>query len=183
MDIQQYTSPDKLERYSFLTLLSALGFSAIALFNGGYPIITMILGYSNSYSLLSIAWLVSGAAAVYLSYLYWKNNKKVFGGGDKKSELAFLFALLLGYNLGLTALIRENIFFNIFHGTILFVAFGVLCVVVGYILYTKWKSNDEKLFVVSSRVAVGNEPTNDEVTNISSMNQAQNNDDVATDNN
>ena len=148
MSINEHTSPAKLERYAFYWLLLLLLFSAAALFLGARPAITLVTGYYSSsvWSLLNVAWLISGAAAAYLTYLWLQNGKQVVGTSDTKTQVTFWFMLLAGYNLGITGLLGNNIFLNVINNKILWYATGVLCLLAAYRLYTQWKANDESLF-------------------------------------
>ncbi len=148
MNFQEHTTPEKLERYSFLYLLLTLAFTMLTLFSGGYPIITRVFDYTSGiYSILQLCWLVAGASAGYLAYQFYKHDKKVFGGTESKQVVfAFYFALALGINLGLTAILRDNIFFNILYGQIVYIVFGIASAASAYFLYTAWKAHGETLF-------------------------------------
>lgn len=148
MDINEHTTPAKLERYAFLWLLLSLVISALAMFMGARPPLTLIMGYS-AWSLLNLSWLISGAAAGYLTYRYAKNNKTVFGGKDKRNVIAFNFMLASGFNLGLTGLFGNNIYLSLVYGQLAYVVTGIVCLIVAYQLHKSWKGNGEVVFKTS----------------------------------
>ena len=151
MDFDKYTTGEKLERYAFYWLLLLLLFSAAAMFLGARPLATLILGYSFSplWSLLDLSWLISGAAAVYLTYMWHKNGKTVFSG-ERNETLSFWFALLAGYNMGLIVVLGQNIFLSVFMAPIFWYIAGALCLFSAYTLHKAYKANGEKLFANTS---------------------------------
>ena len=149
MDISEHTNPSSLERYSFYWLLALLLFSALAMFLGARPPVTLVTGYSSTvWSLLNLSWLICGAAAMYLTYMWAQHNKELFGGKDTKDTVAFGFMLAAGYDLGLAGALGNNIFLNVVMGKALLIVTGVVCLVAAYHLHTRWKANGESLFAV-----------------------------------
>lgn len=177
MDIEAHTQPDSLERYAFWWLMALLVFSAAAMFMDARPALTLIVGYS-AWSLLKLAWIVSGAAAVYLVYRWNQTGKKVFGGDDSKDKLAFWFMILTGLNVGLTGVTGNNIYLSIFYGSLVYVATGVACLAAAYHMHTRWKANGEKLFTAGSAAATVT--TGTEGTKEDSMEEAEASDESAT---
>lgn len=72
MNFEEQMKPDKLERYSFLWSEARLIIGAVALFIGGVPLllafnpIPSLSGLLGS--LLTLAWIISGLASLYLLY-------------------------------------------------------------------------------------------------------------------
>lgn len=155
MDIKEHTTPARLERYAFLWSLLRMVIASVSLFFGAMPIAYKILGYSSAVSLLPLFWLISGAAAVYLSYLWFsKADQKVFGGSDTKDKVAFLIMAVTGINLGFAAIgsnIGMNLVWDMPISNILFKATAVVYLFVAFYLWKRWKENDEQLFDTSSR--------------------------------
>src|SRR3989344_7642125 len=111
MDMNQYTKPGALERYSFLWSEARLVIAAVALFIGGRPPIIAFNPIPAFYglfsSLLTLSWIISGVAAAYLFYR-WNEHKTLFGGNNKKDKYAFFVSIISGFNLGLTGLMGNN---------------------------------------------------------------------------
>lgn len=149
MNIQEHTTPERLERYAFLWSLARMGIAAISLFFGAMPIMYTILGYSGAASLLPLFWIISGVAAVYLGFLWFKGGQKVFGGTEMKDKVAFLIMVVTGINLGYAAIgsnIGMGLIWGMPIGDIVFKATAVLYLLVAYYLWTRWKAQGEKLF-------------------------------------
>ena len=147
MDLDTHTSSSSLERYSFYVLLALLVFSAVALFLGGRPPITLITGSSSVvWQLLSLGWLLSGVSAGYLAYQWAQNKKQLFGRSDIEDTLAFVFMIAAGLNLGITGATGVNIFLDLFMGRLSYIVTGVLCIGVAGYLYKQWQKNDDALF-------------------------------------
>lgn len=147
MDISKHTTSSNLERYAFYWLLALLVFSAGALFLGARPPITLILGYSSLvFSVLKLMWIISGVAAVYLTYSWVQNKKRVFGGTEKKDMAAFWFMILCGYNLGIMGLMGMNIYFQIAMGYFVYIITGIAALVFAGYLYKRWLDCGQRLF-------------------------------------
>lgn len=150
MDIQHHTQPQMLEKYSFLWSEARLVIAAIALFLGGVPPIWYIIKapvlWGLTSSLLTICWLISGAAAIYLLYLWNQNRQTVFGGKDQKDTWAFFISIVSGINLGLAGLIRRNIGMSISSNRIILLLVGLLYLAVAGYLYNRWSARGQKLF-------------------------------------
>ncbi|MFZ2484762.1 MAG: hypothetical protein WAX80_00570 [Minisyncoccia bacterium] len=149
MSIQEHTSPEKLERYSFLWTEVRLVIAAIALFIGGVPPLLKITPYSlygPMSSLLTIAWIISGLSAAYLLYRWYKGGMNLFGTQNMQDKVTFLIATISGINLGIVGLLRTNIGMNISSSYVIFIAVGCLYLWSTYYLYKRWKQFGERLF-------------------------------------
>lgn len=152
MNIKHHTSPDKLERYSFLWSEARLIIAAVALavLNGYPPALALIAGNSSLYGivrpLLTLSWIVSGAAAIYLLYRWNGNGQKLFGGKSNYDMYAFFIMIISGLNLGLTGIIGYNLGMSIASGRLVFLITGILYVASAYHLYNRWKKHGEKVF-------------------------------------
>jgi uncharacterized membrane protein YuzA (DUF378 family) len=149
-DFKKHTHPDNLERYSFLWSEVRLLVAALALFLGGIPPIYLILRIPPLYGLitllLTLCWLISGAAAIYLVYRWNQNKQLVFGRKDTKDTTAFFVSVISGINLGLAGLLRANIGMTITRSRVVFDLVGLLYIVCCVHLYNKWMSHGKKLF-------------------------------------
>jgi hypothetical protein len=142
--------PAKLERYAFLWSIARLVIAAFSLFFGVIPIAYQVLGSGITNDLLPIFWLVSGVAAVYLLYLWYKGGMKLFGQTNPTDKILFLILSVTGINLGLTAIIDSNIGINLAWNLglidILVKVTAIVYLFVAYRMYTSWKANGESLF-------------------------------------
>jgi len=152
MDINEHTSPQKLERYAFLWSLARLIIAAVSLFFGAMPIVYMLGGSSGILvSLLPLFWLISGVAAVYLLYTWHKGGQKLFGKTDRKDKVIFFIMAITGLNLGYTAL-SSNIGMEIAWSfgpslaEVLIKATAIIYLIVAYHLWTQWKKSGGTLF-------------------------------------
>ncbi len=146
MDINEHTTPSKLEKYSFLWSEARLVLAAIALFIGGYPLATRVLPMSLTYNLLILCWIISGLASAYLAYRWYTGGRKVFGGNEKRDVVAFFVMVVSGINLGIVGLLGQNIGMSISSSKILFIVVGILYLASAYHLHVRWKANGEKIF-------------------------------------
>ncbi len=150
MNIQEHTTPNKLERYSFLWSEARLLIAAVALFIGGVPPVLAFNPVSAFYSLLSslltLCWIISGVASVYLLYRWNKNGKKLFAVSKQYDTAAFLVMIVTGFNLGITGLIGTNIGMSIFSGRLIFTIGGAIYLITLYYLHTRWNESGKKLF-------------------------------------
>ena len=142
MNIQEHTTPERLEKYAFLWSEARLVLGAIALIIGGKPLLVVIL--PTAWGILNVFYLVSGAAAVYLLYR-WYQTRTIFGGRDKKDLTAFLIMGVTGINLGLVPIL-QNIGMRIASNKLVFLVVGALYLWVAYHLYRRWKANNERVF-------------------------------------
>ncbi len=169
MDINEHTTPEKLERYAFLWSEARLVLSAVTLLLGalsGYamPLAVKLPGSSSLGSLSTLFWIISGLASLYLLYVWYKSGRKVFGGDDKRDMAAFFISIVFGLNLGLTGVTSNNIVLSILYG------FPQALVVLAYIvgaavylwaawhLWNQWKKHGEKLFGGSGAVSPAPKP-------------------------
>lgn len=148
MDVQTHTTPEKLERYAFLWSLARMVIGALSLFFGATPI---LMGVAGS-GLMSLAWLVSGVAAIYLGYRWYSSGQMVFGGKDSKDTLAFLVMIITGLNLGYTAIGTNVGMMTVYNMTgmmvagLVFKATAVIYLAVAYYLWTRYKAAGERMF-------------------------------------
>ncbi len=146
MDIPQHTTPDRLERYSFLWSIVRLVIAAVALFLGGTPPVLLIFRNVGIVSMLLIlSWIISGLASLYLIYR-WSKTKTVFGGKQKYDVWTFWIMIISGLNLGIMGILGTNIGMQISTNKIIFLLTGAIYLVSAYHLYTRWKSHGEKVF-------------------------------------
>jgi hypothetical protein len=146
MDINSFATPGQLERNSFLWSEARLVIAAVALFLGGIPPITYLLGGSTVWGLLKLAWIVSGVASAYLAYRWYTGGQTVFGGKDQKDIAAFAVSVLSGLNLGWTGLSGNNIGMSIASGKLVFLLAGALYLVAAWHLWRRWSARGQKLF-------------------------------------
>jgi len=146
MSSNKHLHPDQLEKYSFLWSEARLVIAAIALFLGGVPPILEIIHASFVYSLLNIAWIISGVASVYLLYRWNQNRRKLFGKRETLDTVAFFVSIVSGINLGLVGVINTNIGMNISSSTFAFVVVGVIYLASAAYLFQRWNSHHRKLF-------------------------------------
>lgn len=147
MNINNYTKPQQLERYSFLWSELRLVIAAVALFIGGIPPIFYLPLPSGLARLLLVAsWIISGVASGYLVYRWSKANQKLFGASDSYDKVAFFVSVVSGINLGLTGLIKTNIGMSIISGKTIFIIVGLIYIVTAAYLYKRWSSSNQKLF-------------------------------------
>ena len=137
-------NPNELTKYSFLWSEVRLVIAALALFMGGVPPVARFLPWLSG--LLPLAWLISGAAAVYLLYRWNKNNQHLFGGKNKHDLWAFLVLIVSGINLGLVPILSTNIGMSISSNRGIFIIVGIIYLVSAYHLWSRWKAAGERLF-------------------------------------
>ncbi len=142
MNIQEHTTPERLEKYAFLWSEARLVLGAVALIIGGKPLLTVILPTASG--ILNVFWLVSGIAAIYLLYR-WYQTRMLFGGKEKLDLYAFLVMGVTGINLGLVPILG-NIGMRIASNKLVFIIVGVLYLAVAYQLFRRWKANNERVF-------------------------------------
>lgn len=148
MDFKQHSQPERLERYSFLWSEIRLVLAAIALFLGGVPPLYALVPAPSGLisSLLTLCWIISGLAAVYLLYRWFQNKQLLFGRKESRDTAAFMVLVISGINLGLAGIIRQNIGMNITSAQFIFVIVGIIYLAVAAYLYRRWKESGQKLF-------------------------------------
>ena len=150
MDFKKLTKPDKLERCSFLWSQARLIIAAIALFLGGIPPVLAFNPipalYSPLSSLLTLAWIISGAASAYLLYRWNANKQKIFGGKAPLDTAAFFVSVATGINLGITGLIGTNIGMAISSNRVIFVIVALLYLAATAHLFQRWNASKQKIF-------------------------------------
>jgi len=150
MDINKHTQPHKLERYAFLWSEVRLVVAAAALFLGGTPPLAFIFRapvfYSIVTGILSVSWIISGAASAYLLYRWAKGGKVLFGGKDKTTMYAFLVSVVSGINLGITGFTKTNMGMSLTSSKLLFIITGIVYLLSAYHLFKEWKGKGKKVF-------------------------------------
>lgn len=150
MNQKYWTSPEGLERGSFLYSELRLAIAALSLFLGGVPTVRYFLPGAGLFSFitlgLSLAWILSGLASVYLLYRYTIAGNKLFGKKDIKDAVAFFVVVISGLNLGVTGATGFNAGMSILSGYPVFVVTGVIYLAAGAYLYTRWAGNGKKIF-------------------------------------
>lgn len=142
---------NQLLRYSFLWSEARLIIAAVALLIGGTPPILKIGGFMPflfglAYALLRLSWLVSGAASIYLGYLWFSGDKKLFGGKETLDTIAFLVSIVSGINLGLVGVTGNNIGMSIVYNYPIFIITALIYLASAYHLYSRWKASGERVF-------------------------------------
>lgn len=124
-------------------------FAAVALFIGGVPVVWFVMPvglFGLTRFLLTIAWIISGCASVYLLYRWYKNKQMIFGRKKPLEQVLFLIAAITGINLGIAGLFGQNIGMTIFNSHGLFILMGLADIATAWYLYARWKEAGEKLF-------------------------------------
>ena len=150
MDIKEHTNPDALEKYAFLWSEVRLPIAALALFLGGVPPVYYLLRIPGLIGIvgggLTICWLISGLASLYLLYRWYVGGQKIFGKSDMQDMVAFFVLVVSGINLGLVGVTGSNIGMRISSNYIVFIIVGVLYLWAMWRLYSQWSKNGKKLF-------------------------------------
>jgi len=149
MSSKNFTSPAKLERYSFLWSEARLLIAAFALFLGGVPPILKLTpyalyGFVNS--ILTLCWVISGIASAYLLLRWFGNKQVVFKGKEKNETYAFFVSVVSGLNLGIAGIFSKNIGMSITMNHFILFVVGILYLWAAWTLYRGWKGNEEKVF-------------------------------------
>jgi hypothetical protein len=148
MNIQQHTSPNSLERYSFLWSEARLLIAALALFIGGIPPLVVFGPFPSGLtsSILTLSWIVSGLASGYLLFRWLQGGKILFGGKVGLDRVAFFISVISGLNLGLTGVLGRNVGMSISSNRGIFVIAGLIYLVAAGYLYKRWKSSTQRIF-------------------------------------
>lgn len=150
MELKSHTEPHKLDMYAFWWSEARLAIAALALLMGGVPPVLALNPMPSLYgivgSLLSLCWIISGAAAVWLAYRWYTSGQRVFGGTDRKDVGAFAVMVVSGFNLGFAGLMGANIGMSISSNYTVFLVVAALYVVSGGYLYKRWSAHGKKLF-------------------------------------
>lgn len=132
-----------LDRYSFIWSELRLLLAALALFQGGVPVIYLMLPkalISQVQIVLICAWIMSGLASGYLLYRWYQNGKVLFGRRDRTDAIAFLVLALSGLNLGFAGVTGANIGMGILSGRLVFIITGILYIYSAWHLWMHSKS-------------------------------------------
>ncbi|MDO8558133.1 MAG: hypothetical protein Q7S09_03010 [bacterium] len=150
MNIKELTHPAKLEYYSFMWSEARLVVASLALFIGGVPPLLAFNPFPGLYSplssLLTLAWIVSGAASAYMLFRWNTSGMKLFGETDQKDKIAFFVSVVSGINLGLTGLMGKNLGMSIVSGRIIFFVVGLLYLATAWHLWQRWNAFGKKMF-------------------------------------
>jgi len=150
MTFKEFSQPANLEKYSFLWSEARLVIASIALFKGGIPVLWILLpGMGTArlvQSLLTIMWIISGAAAVYLLYRWNGSKQMLFGKKDAKDTVAFFVSVVSGINLGIVGLAGRNIGMSLAPSYPLWVLAGLVYLAAAAYLYKRWTESGKKLF-------------------------------------
>ena len=150
MTTQDFTQPAQLERYSFLWSQARLLIAAVALFIGGVPPVLAYNPIPGLYglvsSLLTLSWIISGVAALYLAYRWNANHQMLFGGKAQRDTIAFFISVVSGINLGLTGVLGNNIGMSITSNQFVFIIVGLLYLATAYHLQQRWNTSGQKIF-------------------------------------
>src|SRR4029078_265297 len=106
--------PNQMEKYACLWSEVRLVIAALALFIGGIPPAVKFGILAPGSAILTLAWIVSGLAAVLLAYEYFV-HRKVFNTKKPHDMLAFLILVISGINLGLVPILGRNIGMSIIY--------------------------------------------------------------------
>jgi hypothetical protein len=147
MNIQEHTTPEKLERYSFLWSEVRLIIAAVALFLGGIPPLLFLIRFPSGLIIttLTLSWIISGLSAGYLLYR-WSKVRTLFGTKENLDLVAFFVMVVSGINLGLTGIFSTNIGMSISTNGVVFLAVGILYLASAYHLHRRWRANGQKIF-------------------------------------
>jgi hypothetical protein len=146
MDMNEHTQPHNLEKYSFLWSEARLVIAAGALLLGGIPPLTYLpLPSGLMGTVLTLSWLISGAASIYLLYRWNTGGRLLFGGKDTKDTVAFFVMAITGINLGLVPFMG-NIGMSISSNYIIFVLAAVVYLAAAVYLHRRWKAFGSKIF-------------------------------------
>ena len=150
MTFQEHTTPEKLERYSFLWSEARLVIASVALFLGGVPPVMALnpipAFYNLISSLLTLCWIVSGVAAGYLLYRWHTGGKTLFHEKRQHDTIAFFVMVVSGLNLGLAGLISTNIGMSISSNRLILTIVGALYLIAAYYLHKRWHASGQKMF-------------------------------------
>ncbi len=150
MDGEKYTEPDTLEKYAFLWSEARLVVAALALLLGGIPPALYFLPVPALYGIvvlaLKVAWLISGVASLYLAYRWYTNDRKVFGGNERRDMASFVISIVSGINLGVTGLLSSNIGMSLTSSRVIYIIVAILYIASAIHLWRRWKESDERLF-------------------------------------
>lgn len=144
-------NPHDLEKWSFYWSEMRLLIAAVALLLGGIPPVLLVFSFAPFLYgfiglLLKLAWLLSGAAALYLGWRWTKAHQHLFGKKDRNDLIAFGVLVVSGVNLGLTGLLGSNIGMMISHNRFVFMLVAVLYLWAAWHLWTRWKSHGKHFF-------------------------------------
>jgi len=150
MDLKEHTTPANLLKYAFMWNQVRLLVAALSLIFGGFPIVFRLFSSSSSAigSLLSVAWIISGLAALYLVYMWYQGGRTLFGGKDNVDMAAFAIAMISGLHLGIAGIFGINIGMKVIpYGmlTMVMIVAGLLYLWSAFHLHKRFSAN-RKIF-------------------------------------
>jgi len=138
-----------IEKYSLLWSEARLVLAAIALFAGGVPAVYVIAPTLGAFALvrvlLTLGWIISGVASLFLLYRWNAKGRKVFGGSEKKDIAAFWVMVVSGVNLGIAGISNVNIGFSITTVRLILILVAFAYLASAWHLYRRWKASGEQL--------------------------------------
>jgi uncharacterized membrane protein YuzA (DUF378 family) len=146
MNYKTFIQPAQVEWRTFLWSQARLVVAAVALFAGGVPPVLFLFTGSGVYTLLRLAWIISGVASAYLGYRWYKNGQHLFGGKNRNDTVAFLISVISGLNLGWAGLVGTNIGMSIASSRPIFFIVGAIYIWAAYTLQQRWNAYGHKLF-------------------------------------
>lgn len=163
----QQTAAERIEYYAFMWSMARMALAAIALLLGGMPLavyVSQLIDASFAYEivrpLLSLSWILSGLAALYLLYRWSLNEYRIFNSTDRNKRIAIIVLIVSGINLSLTPILSKNIGISIafgapFYQLILYAGAAVYLWVL-FSLWTAWKKHDTLPFIKTQGVGFEN---------------------------
>ena len=155
MNINDHTTPEKLERYAFMWSIARMVIASVSLFFGAVPIALRIFDYQLGF-FVQLAWLISGIASIYLGYMWYKNKKSIFGANHQNDTIFFLILVITGINLGYTITgynFGMSFAYSLPLTWLIFKLTALGYLYVAYNLWKKWKAHDEHLFSKEEKVS------------------------------
>lgn len=147
MNIQAHLEPARLEKYSFIWSEARLVIAALALLMGGFPPLALLpLPSGLLTTILTLSWIISGAAAGYLLYRWHTGGQTLFSGKDKLDTAAFFVCVVSGINLGIVGVFSTNIGMSIASSYPVFVITAVAYIASAVHLHRRYKAHGGRLF-------------------------------------
>ena len=142
MNAAELAKPKNLVKYSFYFSVGGLFITAIQ-----YLTSTpwLMFGYYQSSGILHFLWLLAGAGAVYLLYMWFKSDRSIFGGNDLKDATAFWFLIVVSINQWLLTVGVGFYFVSVLYavlGPLSHLVFAVIYGYAGYYLLKRWKETN-----------------------------------------
>ena len=149
MNIHDLSKPEQLEKWSFIWSEARLVIAAVALLIGGIPVLSALLPLPALFGLirlvLTLSWIISGLASIYLAYRWYTGGRKLFGKQDIKDTTAFFISIITGVNLGLTGIFGNNPGMSLMSGPGIFRITALVYLIVAVYLYWRWKQSGQRI--------------------------------------